>query len=74
MASKYANRSCPVCVRPILPGDEFQNCDECQLSYHASCWKQNGGCNSEGCSNAPASADPRETLADTAEAEAIAQS
>lgn len=64
---KYVNRSCPICVRPVRPSDDCQNCDHCRLSYHVVCWEAQGGCNSPGCPSAHPTSQEEDSPAASAE-------
>lgn len=46
-AEKY---TCPYCKTQFKEGDEAISCPECQTLHHASCWEENKGCTTFGCS------------------------
>jgi len=40
---------CPYCQSPIKPDSDVIVCPECGIAHHASCWKENDGCTTYGC-------------------------
>jgi Prokaryotic RING finger family 1 len=60
-------QTCTVCQTSIAGGDEVVLCPECQLPYHASCWRENGGCAAYGCDRAPKTVKGREPQRDEVE-------
>lgn len=46
-AEKY---TCPYCKTQFKEGDEAISCPACQTLHHASCWEENKGCTTFGCS------------------------
>lgn len=42
------SESCALC-RAALGAQRRDRCPECREGFHATCWKKNGGCVSEGC-------------------------
>jgi hypothetical protein len=51
---------CAICQTEIGPRDQRMHCPECNVSYHADCWNDNGGCAIYGCAAVP----PTEKLQD----------
>lgn len=49
--SRYPNSNCPTCRRPIGPDDAVESCARCESSWHAWCWRDQGGCGTAGCPN-----------------------
>ena len=47
VAEKY---TCPYCKTQFKEGDEAIACPACQTLHHASCWEENKGCTTFGCS------------------------
>lgn len=47
--SRYPNANCPTCRRPIGPDDAVESCARCESSWHAWCWRDQGGCGTAGC-------------------------
>lgn len=46
-AEKY---TCPYCKTQFKEGDKAISCPACQTLHHASCWEENKGCTTFGCS------------------------
>jgi hypothetical protein len=44
---------CSICRTLVQSADEKVACDQCRQTYHASCWKDLGGCATYGCTKAP---------------------
>lgn len=51
--SSYGNPDevCSVCCSPLLPGEETIICPDCKKVYHKTCWNDNNGCTTYGCSS-----------------------
>jgi hypothetical protein len=49
---------CSICQTLVAPADERTLCPECQQEYHASCWKELGGCGTYGCKSAAVAEKP----------------
>lgn len=41
---------CPYCKAPITEADQVKVCPACGIAHHQSCWEQNHGCTTFGCS------------------------
>jgi TPR repeat protein len=48
-------RTCPFDQVVIKPDDEVVVCPRCGTAHHRSCWAENGGCTTPGCSEAKSS-------------------
>jgi len=48
-----AGQVCPSCQAEIFLGQRIRNCEACGVTLHETCWDNNGGCSTPGCSNAP---------------------
>ncbi len=46
-------QTCIICQMAISPGERLKECDRCNSKFHQDCWKENGGCATYGCKNAP---------------------
>lgn len=44
---------CSYCQAQIIKNEDYQICSECKMPYHTECWKENKGCGTNGCPNAP---------------------
>jgi hypothetical protein len=49
---------CAACHTLLRPGDEREECPACRQEYHASCWRELGGCASYGCEKAARAEKP----------------
>jgi hypothetical protein len=49
---------CSICYTILSQGEPSTACPECQQEYHASCWKEIGGCGSYGCKQAAVAQKP----------------
>jgi hypothetical protein len=47
-------QNCAICLSPVESGEDKTICPECHATYHAECWKENGGCAVYGCAQVPA--------------------
>jgi hypothetical protein len=50
---RLVGKVCPICQAAIKLGEEVRNCAACGLSHHLSCWNENTGCGTYGCSAGP---------------------
>ncbi len=41
--------TCSICQCAIIAGEATQTCPDCQLVFHADCWRENLGCSAYGC-------------------------
>ena len=46
----YIGKVCPFCKTEIKEGEEVKICPACGVSHHTSCWEENKGCATFGCS------------------------
>lgn len=46
----YIGKICPFCKTEIKEGEEVTVCPSCGIPHHASCWTENKGCTTFGCS------------------------
>ena len=46
----YIGKNCPYCKTEIKEGEEVKVCPACGIPHHASCWNENKGCTTFGCS------------------------
>lgn len=44
-----SDKTCPYCMMPILPNEEFIVCPKCNIPHHKDCWEENNGCTTYGC-------------------------
>ena len=58
----YIGKTCPYCQFPIKPGEEVHKCRQCGTAHHEDCWRENGGCTTYGCLEAPARPDSAQQL------------
>jgi hypothetical protein len=49
---------CAACHTLVRAGDEIEECPACRQEYHASCWRELGGCASYGCEKAARAEKP----------------
>lgn len=47
---KYVGKICPYCKTKIREGEAVIVCPACGIPHHASCWTENKGCTTFGCS------------------------
>ena len=46
----YIGKICPFCKMEIKEGDSVKVCPACGIPHHESCWEENKGCTTFGCS------------------------
>lgn len=46
----YIGKNCPFCKTEIKEGEPVKVCPDCGIPHHQSCWEENGGCTTFGCS------------------------
>lgn len=46
----YIGKICPFCKTEIKEGDSVKVCPACGIPHHESCWEENHGCTTFGCS------------------------
>ena len=46
----YIGKICPFCKTEIKEGDSVKVCPACGIPHHESCWEENKGCTTFGCS------------------------
>lgn len=46
----YIGKICPFCKTEIQEGDAVKVCPACGIPHHESCWEENHGCTTFGCS------------------------
>lgn len=46
----YIGKVCPFCKTEIKEGDSVKVCPACGIPHHESCWEENKGCTTFGCS------------------------
>lgn len=46
----YIGKVCPFCKTDIKEGDSVKVCPACGIPHHESCWEENHGCTTFGCS------------------------
>ena len=49
MSKKYIGKICPYCKTPFVKGDTVVFCSVCDMPHHLSCWQDNQGCTTFGC-------------------------
>lgn len=49
MTRKYIGKTCPYCKTPLVKGDTVVFCSVCDMPHHLSCWQDNQGCTTFGC-------------------------
>lgn len=47
---EYIGKICPFCKTEIKSGDAVKVCPACCIPHHESCWEENKGCTTFGCS------------------------
>jgi hypothetical protein len=77
----YIGKICPYCKTPLQEGDAVAICSECNMPHHLTCWQENCGCTTFGCTGtiqtvvgapAPAQAAPVTPVAPAAPTPAAA--
>src|SRR5574344_1446322 len=46
----YIGKICPFCKTEIKEADTVKVCPACNIPHHESCWQENRGCTTFGCS------------------------
>lgn len=49
MRKEYIGKTCPYCKTPLVEGDTVVFCSVCDMPHHLSCWQDNQGCTTFGC-------------------------
>lgn len=49
MSRNYIGKTCPYCKTPLTEGDTVVVCGVCDMPHHLSCWQDNRGCTTFGC-------------------------
>lgn len=49
MSKKFIGKVCPYCKTPLVEGDTVVFCSVCDMPHHLSCWQDNQGCTTFGC-------------------------
>lgn len=49
MSKEYIGKTCPYCKTPLVEGDTVVFCSVCDMPHHLSCWQDNQGCTTFGC-------------------------
>jgi hypothetical protein len=49
---------CSICYTRIADGTPAHECPDCRQGYHASCWKEIGGCATYGCASVAVAQKP----------------
>ncbi len=63
-------KRCQYCNKELLVTDEVHVCDDCGAVYHKTCWTENGGCLTPGCSEqACAKTEPETPIREPADTE-----
>lgn len=63
-------KRCQYCNKELLVTDEVHVCDDCGAVYHKTCWTENGGCLTPGCSEqACAKTEPEPPIREPADTE-----
>ena len=52
-AARLVARTCPYCRFPFTEGTGAVVCSACGTPHHSDCWRENGGCTTYGCREAP---------------------
>jgi len=52
-AARLVARTCPYCRFPFAEGTGAVVCSACGTPHHSDCWRENGGCTTYGCREAP---------------------
>ncbi len=50
---RVVGSACPYCGALIKANSEIEICSFCDTPHHSECWRENGGCTTYGCENAP---------------------
>ena len=49
MKQKYIGKTCPYCKTRLTEEDDIVVCSACDMPHHLSCWQDNQGCTTFGC-------------------------
>lgn len=49
MSKSYLGKTCPYCKTPFKKGETVVFCSVCDMPHHLSCWQDNQGCTTFGC-------------------------
>ncbi len=49
MKSKFIGKTCPYCKTIFTADDDIVTCSICDMPHHLSCWQENDGCTTFGC-------------------------
>lgn len=49
MENKYIGKICPYCKTPFNQEDTIVICNTCSMPHHLTCWQENEGCATYGC-------------------------
>ena len=70
----FTIKRCQYCNNELLVTDKINVCDDCGAVHHKTCWMENGGCLTPGCSEqAGAKTEPEPPVQGTAGTEAPEQ-
>lgn len=47
--NEFIGKTCPFCKTIIQAGEEVKICGVCSMPHHLSCWEENHGCTTFGC-------------------------
>jgi hypothetical protein len=50
MTNEYIGKTCPYCKTEITSSEDLKVCPSCNMPHHQSCWDENKGCTTFGCS------------------------
>ena len=48
---RFVGKKCPFCQETLRLGEEIQVCDFCKVPHHLTCWQENEGCSTYGCTD-----------------------
>lgn len=49
MDKRFQGKTCPFCKTPFKENDVIVVCSVCEMPHHLSCWQENNGCTTFGC-------------------------
>ena len=49
MDKRFQGKTCPFCKTPFKEDDVIVVCSVCEMPHHLSCWQENNGCTTFGC-------------------------
>lgn len=49
MDKRFQGKTCPFCKTPFEEDDVIVVCSVCEMPHHLSCWQENNGCTTFGC-------------------------